>query len=48
MKIGITLRHFVNECLWKSFCDSDSPKTLFKLNLFDNFVNSKPFQAIVT
>ena len=33
----------MNGCLWKDFFSSNLPPDLFKLNLFDNYDNSKAF-----
>ena len=39
---------YLNDCLWKSFFDSNSPPEPFKPNLFDNFGNSKVFHTVLT
>ena len=49
MKTRIRLEYFVHYCLWKQewFCSQDVPG-LFKLELLDNFGNSKAFNTDLT
>ena len=42
MKIRVSLKHFVNDCLWKHLFASNSPHTpSFKFKSFANLGNSK-------
>ena len=38
MKIRVWVKYFVNECLWKQFLSSDSPKTTSSLVCFTVFI----------
>ena len=48
MKTTICLKSFVHDCLWKQVFTSNSPRGLFKLDLFNNFGNFKAFSTILT
>ena len=43
MKDGISLRYFVNACLWKRFFDSNSPQTPSNLTYLTILINLKSF-----
>ena len=43
----VSLKYFVNDCLWKSFLILTFPRPL-KLSFFDNFSNSKVFHTVLT
>ena len=45
MKTRVSLKHFVNDYLWKPFSNSTRP---FRPNFFDNFGNSKGFHTVLT
>ena len=43
MKIGVSLKYFVTDCLWKHFFNSNSPQTLSKLISLTLLVIVRPF-----
>ena len=45
METRVSLKHFVDGCLWKHFFASTFNPDPFKLNLFDNYGNSKAFHS---
>ena len=46
MKTRASLKYFVSYRLWKTFFNSNSPQTPFKLNSIDIFGNSKAFHTV--
>ena len=46
IKFRISLRHFMTECLWKAFCDSDSPKTFSNLISLTILLTLSPFTML--
>ena len=47
MKAGVSLKYFVNDCLWKHFLCFLLAPDIFKLIFFDNFGNSKAFHTVL-
>ena len=47
MKTRVSLKYFVNDCLWKHFFALNLPPDPFKLNFFDNFGNCKTFHKVL-
>ena len=47
MKSRVYLKHVVIQLLRKPVLYSNSPPDFFKLNLFDNFGNSKVFRTFL-
>ena len=45
LKTGVSLKYFVNDCLWKPFFYSNSPQTPSN---FENFCNSEVFHTVLT
>ena len=43
MKTRVSLKDFVNDFLWKFFCDFNSPKTSSKLISLSILVTVRPF-----
>ena len=42
MKTGVSLKYFVNDCIWKQFLGSKSPQTSSNLISFTILVTLKP------
>ena len=47
MKSRVSLKYFVNDCLWKQIFASNLPTDSLNLNLLDNFGNSKAFHTVL-
>ena len=43
MKTRVSLKYFVNDCLWKHFFDSNTPQTLSNLISLTVMVTLRPF-----